>query len=197
MDVWIEKFNHEAMIICKDSARQKIRYAFTHNIVEKLVADPKKFNAATCLDEFNDQCAKYKFLKNEHWAIPTINIMMKQYHIFDSMKMDKGAGLLDELARNLFLNFTTLVDASKLAPKLAKDMELYLLKTPDHPQQVTLFDCGFFGILFMENFNGKVMAEFDNNYCPDLRRTLAADLIEARENQDSVEKLMEEELNPK
>uniref|UniRef100_A0ACD6AQN9 Uncharacterized protein n=1 Tax=Avena sativa TaxID=4498 RepID=A0ACD6AQN9_AVESA len=122
---------------------------------------------------------------------------IKQYHIFDSMKLDKGAGLLDELARNLFLNFTTLVDASKLAPKLAKDMELYLLKTPDHPQQVTLFDCGFFGILFMENFNGKVMAEFDNNYCSDLRRTLAADLIEARENQDSAEKLMEEELNPK
>lgn len=49
----------------------------------------------------------------------------------------------------------------------------------------------------MENFNGKVMAEFDNNYCPNLHRTLAADLIEARENQDSVEKLMEEELNPK
>uniref|UniRef100_A0ACD5X413 Uncharacterized protein n=1 Tax=Avena sativa TaxID=4498 RepID=A0ACD5X413_AVESA len=215
MDVWIEKFNHEAMIICKNSARQKRRYAFTHNIVilllssiiGNLISDPKTFNAATCLDEFNDQCAKYKILKcdilyfptvrNEHWAVPTINIMMKQYHIFDSMKLDKGAGLLDELARNLFLNFTTLVDASKLAPKLAKDMELYLLKTPDHPQQVTLFDYGFFGILFMENFNGKVMAEFDNNYCPDLRRTLAADLIEARENQDSVEKLMEEELNPK
>lgn len=33
MDVWIEKFNHEAMIICKNSARQKRRYAFTHNIV--------------------------------------------------------------------------------------------------------------------------------------------------------------------
>uniref|UniRef100_A0ACD5W495 Uncharacterized protein n=1 Tax=Avena sativa TaxID=4498 RepID=A0ACD5W495_AVESA len=207
MNVWIEKFNHEAMIICKNSACQKRRYAFTHNIVEKLVFDPKTFNAATCLDEFNDQCAKYKILKcdilyfptvrNEHWAVPTVNIMMKQYHIFDSMKLDKGAGLLDELARNLFLNFTTLVDPSKLDPKLAKDMELYLLKTPDHPQQVTLFDCGFFGILFMENFNGKVMAEFDNNYCPDLRRTLAADLIEARENQDSVEKLMEEEFNPK
>uniref|UniRef100_A0ACD5THM4 Uncharacterized protein n=1 Tax=Avena sativa TaxID=4498 RepID=A0ACD5THM4_AVESA len=207
MDVWIEKFNHEAMIICKNSARQKRRYAFTHNIVQKLVSNPKTFNATTCLDEFNDQCAKYKIpkcdilyfptVRNEHWDVPTVNIMMKQYHIFDSMKLDKGAGLLDDLARNLFLNFTTLVDASKLAPKLAKDMELYLLKTPDHPQQVTLFDYGFFGILFMENFNGKVMAEFDNNYCPDLRRTLAADLIEARENQDSVEKLMEEELNPK
>uniref|UniRef100_A0ACD5YPB1 Uncharacterized protein n=1 Tax=Avena sativa TaxID=4498 RepID=A0ACD5YPB1_AVESA len=198
MDVWIEKFNHEAMIICKNSARQKRRYAFTHNIVEKLVSDPKTFNAATCLDEFNDQCAKYKILKNEHWDVPTVNIMMKQYHIFDSMKLDKGAGLLDELARNLFLNFNTLVDASKLSPKLSKDMELYLLKTPDHPQQITLFDYGFFGILFMENFNGKVMAEFDNNNnCPDLRRTLAAHLIEARENQDSVEKLMEEELNPK
>uniref|UniRef100_A0ACD5VBL9 Uncharacterized protein n=1 Tax=Avena sativa TaxID=4498 RepID=A0ACD5VBL9_AVESA len=176
-DVWIEKFNHEAMIICKNSARQKKRYAFTHNIVEKLVSDPKTFNATTCLDEFNDRCAKYKILKCDI--------------------LDKGAGLLDELARNLFLNFTTLVDASKLSPKLAKDMELYLLKTPDHPQQVTLFDCGFFGILFMENFNGKVMAEFDNNYCPDLHKTLAADLIEARENQDSMEKLMEEELNPK
>jgi hypothetical protein len=47
----------------------------------------------------------------------------------------------------------------------------------------------------MENFDSKVMAQFDNNAIPDHRRLVAASLIENRDNgQDAVEKLMEDEL---
>lgn len=56
------------------------------------------------------------------------------------------------------------------------------------------FDCGFFGILYMENFNAKVMLDFDNNAIPDLRKSIAASLIENRENTDNVENILEEEL---
>jgi hypothetical protein len=57
------------------------------------------------------------------------------------------------------------------------------------------FDCGFFSQLFMENFDAKVMAHFDNNAIPDHRKAVAASLIEARDNGDvAVESVMEEEL---
>jgi hypothetical protein len=57
------------------------------------------------------------------------------------------------------------------------------------------FDCGFFSQLFMENFDAKVMAHFDNNAIPDHRKAIAASLIEARDNGDvAVESVMEEEL---
>jgi hypothetical protein len=47
----------------------------------------------------------------------------------------------------------------------------------------------------MEHFNGKVMMEFDNNAIPDLRKVIAASLIDNRDNGDvSMENVMEEEL---
>ena len=56
------------------------------------------------------------------------------------------------------------------------------------------FDCGFFGILYMMGFSGKVMAEFDNSACPDLCMSIAAELIGGRTNLESLEELMEKEL---
>jgi hypothetical protein len=49
-------------------------------------------------------------------------------------------------------------------------------------------------MLFMEHFNAKVMKEFSNENIPDFRKILAATLINNRDNNESVEKLMEEEL---
>jgi hypothetical protein len=47
----------------------------------------------------------------------------------------------------------------------------------------------------MENFNRKIMLEFDNNAVPDLRKIVTASLIDSRDNMDAaVKKLMEEEL---
>jgi hypothetical protein len=46
----------------------------------------------------------------------------------------------------------------------------------------------------MENFNGKAVAEFTNECIPDFRKLLAASLIHGAENEDALEKLLEEEL---
>jgi len=49
----------------------------------------------------------------------------------------------------------------------------------------------------MVNFSGKVMADFDNNAIPDAHKVITAELIEARQNKESLEKIMEEELTGK
>ena len=60
---------------------------------------------------------------------------------------------------------------------------------------VSRFDCGFFSILFMEHFTGKVMPDFDKITIPDMRRLLAASLIDSRDNQkDDIEAIMNEDL---
>jgi hypothetical protein len=57
------------------------------------------------------------------------------------------------------------------------------------------FDCGFFSILFIKGFSGKLMVEFDNNVIPDLRKVITASLIEKRDNGDvAIETIMEAEL---
>uniref|UniRef100_A0ACD5ZU07 Uncharacterized protein n=1 Tax=Avena sativa TaxID=4498 RepID=A0ACD5ZU07_AVESA len=119
MNVWIEKFNHESDIVCKKSARKKRKYAFTQHFVEKLIVDPKAFNAKACMDELKEQNAKFKIFKCDllyfpivkfnHWAVPCINLVAKQMHIFDSMKGSKNASVMDDCARNLVSNPAILV----------------------------------------------------------------------------------------
>jgi hypothetical protein len=71
----------------------------------------------------------------------------------------------------------------------------FLLITPFIFYVFVRYDCGFFDILFIENFNGKFMLEFNNNAVPDLRKVVTASLIDSRDNGDAaVEKLMEEDL---
>lgn len=201
MNVWIEKFNHEAKIISQSNPRQKKKYAFNQYMVEKLIVDPAAFDLQGCMKEFKNVCSKFKILKDDllffpivknlHWIVPCVNMVFKQFHIFDSMRSSKDSSLLEQYARNLFANFSTLVDASNLANF---SLALYPLTHIDHPQQTTLFDCGFFCTLYCCNFNGKVMNEFDNNAIPDLRKMIAASLIESRENNEGLEAIMEEDL---
>ncbi|KAM0887595.1 hypothetical protein ACQ4PT_028924 [Festuca glaucescens] len=98
------------------------------------------------------------------------------------------------LKDDLFTNFRRLVNESGVA-KI--DWTLYNLTTPDHPQQSTTFDCGFFSVLYMDQFNGKVTADFDDKVIPDLRKYLVASLINNRDNAELVDKLMDVEVQVK
>ena len=49
-------------------------------------------------------------------------------------------------------------------------------------------------MLFMEHFNGKVMTDFDSSDIPDFRKIVAATLIDSRDNQVNLMKIMEEDL---
>ncbi|KAM0847565.1 hypothetical protein ACQ4PT_054933 [Festuca glaucescens] len=202
MNVWIEKFNREAKIVYQKKPRLKKKYAFTQHLVDKLIVDPATFDLDACMKELRNINSKFKVLKDDllyfpivkdgHWITCCINICFEEFHIFDSMKTAKDSSLLEQYALNLFANFNMLVKESGLS-KI--NFDEYLLTSPDHPQQTTLFDCGFFTQIFMENFDGKLMAHFDNNAIPDHRKLVAASLIENRDNgDDAVEAVMEEDL---
>ncbi|KAM0854052.1 hypothetical protein ACQ4PT_050679 [Festuca glaucescens] len=202
MNVWVDKFNSESKIVAQKNPREKKKYAFTQFMVDKLIVDPAAFDLDSCMKELKLVNAKFKILKddllhfpivkNSHWVVCYINIVLRQFHIFDSMRSSKDSSLLEQYEMNLFANFNTLVIASNLSTFNFND---FVLTSPDHPQQTTLFDCGFFSQLFMDNFDAKVMAHFDNNAIPDHRKAVAASLIDARDNGDvAVEAIMEEEL---
>ncbi|KAM0858361.1 hypothetical protein ACQ4PT_047884 [Festuca glaucescens] len=96
------------------------------------------------------------------------------------------------LKDDMFSNFVRTANESKVS---WVDFGKFKQITPDHPQQDTLFDCGFYSILYMEHFNGKVMSNFENDAILDFRRVLAASLIDNRDNQsEDVDLIMNEDL---
>ncbi|KAM0926684.1 hypothetical protein ACQ4PT_003672 [Festuca glaucescens] len=178
----------------KRAAKDELTPPKMKKIQIKLIVDPATFNPNECMKDFKSAVSKSKMLKDDllyfpvvkdyHWIVCSVNLVHKQYHIFDSLLK----------ADNLLTNFRRLVNELGLA-KI--DWSLYNLSTPDHPQQKTTFDCGFFSLRYMDHFTGKVMAEFDDKVIPDLRKYIAASLINNRDNAESVEKLMDAELQPK
>ncbi|KAM0874117.1 hypothetical protein ACQ4PT_037607 [Festuca glaucescens] len=63
----------------------------------------------------------------------------------------------------------------------------------DYPQQPNLFDCGFFTVLYMDKFDGKVMENFDENGIPYFGMILATDFINHPMNTEDSAKVFEEE----
>ncbi|KAM0908893.1 hypothetical protein ACQ4PT_015163 [Festuca glaucescens] len=148
MNVWTEKFNREAALLAAKSNRSKKKYAFSQHMVTKLIVDPATFNPNECMKYLKSVVSKSKMLKDDlvsyllyfpivkdyHWIVCSINLVHKQYHIFDSLLKADGSSKLQEAANNLFTNFRRLVNESSLA-KI--DWSLYNLSTPDHPHQKT------------------------------------------------------------
>ncbi|KAM0860727.1 hypothetical protein ACQ4PT_046390 [Festuca glaucescens] len=64
------------------------------------------------------------------------------------------------LKDDMFSNFIRTANESKVS---WVDFGKFKQITPDHPQQDTLFDCGFYSVLYMEHFNGKVMPNFESD----------------------------------
>nr|XP_051221937.1 ubiquitin-like-specific protease 1 [Lolium perenne] len=202
MAVWTEKFNHAAKASAEKNPRNHKRYAFSPYFAEKLAVETSTFDPASVMKEFKIACSKFKILKDDmlylpivqadHWIVCCINLLCKQFHIFDSMMPENGVSSLAKAANNLFSNFVRTANESKVS---WVDFGKFKETTPDHPQQDTLYDCGFYSILYMEHFNGKVMPNFENDVVPDFRRLLAASLIDNRDNQsDDVDVIMNEDL---
>ncbi|KAM0904307.1 hypothetical protein ACQ4PT_018098 [Festuca glaucescens] len=170
--------------------------------VSQDVVQTSTFDPASVMKEFKLACSKFKVLKDDmlylpivqggHWIVCCINLLCKQFHIFDSMMPEDGVSTLANAANNMFSNFVRTANESKVS---WVDFGKFKQITPDHPQQNTLFDCGFYCILYMEHFNGKVMPTFENDAIPDFRRVLAASLIDNRDNQsEDVDLIMNEDL---
>ncbi|XP_044948791.1 uncharacterized protein LOC123398377 [Hordeum vulgare subsp. vulgare] len=147
------------------------KYAFSQSLTAKLSVPEEKFVATNCLREFNnayqDGSLKSKDMlyfaipHKQHWILCCINLLYKQINIFDSDKKLKNDEVY-ELSNNLVTNFTTLATHAKAFTKL-DFMKFTCFNPPDCPQQKTHYDCGIFTMLFMKQWDGKIMANFSKD----------------------------------
>ncbi|KAM0910916.1 hypothetical protein ACQ4PT_013801 [Festuca glaucescens] len=140
---------------------------------------------------YTKKCKKYAFsclvtlyfivIKDHHWILCTINLLHKQINIFDSMKGSKSSEALFRCVDNIIANFATLVKQTNI---IKQDIALFArVNQSEYPQQKTNFDCGFFVILYMENFDGKIMKLFGLDYIPIFREIVAATLFNSPPNE--------------
>ncbi|CAM0883874.1 unnamed protein product [Alopecurus aequalis] len=202
MALWTENVNKKTKAAYERSKNVLKKYVFSPYFTMRIIVDPEEFDPSEVLKELKSQNLEYKIFKNDllhfpvvkksHWILCTVNLLHNQNQIFDSMKDSKNQSILDEAANNLFRNFRTLSAASELC---IKDLSTFPLVTTDHPQQKTIFDCGFFTMLFIQHFNAKVMLPFAKDDIPNFRMCVAGELIKNRDNtEDDLEAIMKEEL---
>ncbi|KAE8783068.1 hypothetical protein D1007_43503 [Hordeum vulgare] len=142
---------------------------------------PKKFAFSVFMGLFT------VVVQNRHWAVVVANLMHKQFNVFDSIKNSKDVTLLTNATNNVITNIKK-VAISESAFKF--DLNSFELVTPDYPTQGTHYNCGFYAILYLENYNGVVMMHFDESYIPNLRKLIAANLLKhPNNNLDPAEQL--------
>ncbi|KAM0877230.1 hypothetical protein ACQ4PT_035635 [Festuca glaucescens] len=201
MSLFVEKFNIENHMQATRNKRLRKKFAFSVRMTSELIKDPAKFQTKDVIVEFKNACDKYKISKmdliwlpivhEKHWATCCINLLHSQINSFDSIKPTKKGGSMEAVINNLITNFGALAQESQ-----AFSFDITKLKRggpDDYPQQPNLFDCGFFTILYMDKFDGKVMENFNENGILYFRMILATDLIDHPMNTEDSAKVFEEE----
>ncbi|CAM0904655.1 unnamed protein product [Alopecurus aequalis] len=92
----------------------------------------------------------------------------------------------------LITNFKNLAEKSGT---FNVDFSKFKLGGPsDYPQQTTLYDCGFFVMLYMEHLDGRTMMIFDKNSIPTFCKTLVVGFINNTMNTKDSKAVLEDEL---
>ncbi|KAM3239904.1 hypothetical protein ACQJBY_053536 [Aegilops geniculata] len=191
MTLYLKTFNLEQLY----NKKKPKKFAFSVFMGSQLAMDPDLFDHKNCEREFRRACENNHISKsdlNKHWAVVVVNLLHKQFNVFDSVKNATDVNLLHKATNNVIANI------KKVASKESSfhfDLDLFEKVTPDHPKQLTHYNCGFYAILFLENFDGVVMKHFDESCIPNLRKRIAADLIKHPSNTldpaDQLKKLLE------
>ncbi|KAM0875767.1 hypothetical protein ACQ4PT_036585 [Festuca glaucescens] len=126
------------------------------------------------------KCKKYAFSclmsdllsVNPARFLPSINCLREFNRVCDDFKAHKS---------DLIANFATLVKQTKI---IKLDIASFpCVNLDEYPHQKTNFDCGFFVILYMENFDGNIMKMFGQDYIPIFRKIVAATLFNKPTNE--------------
>lgn len=143
---------------------------------------PEVFDPTMCAKELRKACQNFQISKFDllyftivrdgHWIVYVINLLHKVFNMFDSLTN----GALDDAARNLFTNFKRLAQQE---PDFTVDISSFKQERPpfEYPQQATHFDCGYFGVLYMENFDGNCMKDFKKQNILDVRKYVVTKLF--------------------
>lgn len=185
MTPYLKTFNMEQLA----STKKPKKFAFSVFMSAQLATEPEVVDPKLCEREFRTACESsnisscdllfFTIVQKRHWAVVVANLSMKQFNIFDPIKNSKDVQLLHKATNNMITN---LKRVARSEPSFKHDLDSFEEFIPIHPQQLTYYDCGFFAILYLENFDGVVMASFNQEYIPKLRMRIASDLLRHPEN---------------
>lgn len=188
MNAYARVFNSENSEALPDQ-RKCTKYCFTSYFTSKLLVDPEKFSFASCKKELARITKEVNLMKcdmlyftnvdDHHWTLFCANNLYNQVNFFDS------ASVVTEDERklqinNLKVNFSRLCKA--VEPRM-KDIASFSEIIPTgYPHQMNLHDCGFFVILYMLYWDGRVLRDFDIAILPDFREITAYSLAKSTLN---------------
>ncbi|XBI41333.1 hypothetical protein VPH35_125805 [Triticum aestivum] len=189
MSLYIESFNIEYMY----SSSKPRKFAFSPHMATKLAVEPDSFQTGSCIKDFKRACDRnniancdqlfFTIVHDGHWAVVVANLMQKQFNVFDSRSDDPNyVSVLEEPRHNLIANFKTLVREQN---PWKNDLDTFIRFSPDgYSQQSTMFDCGFFAIVYMENLTARGMNPFntDTKLLLNFRTFVAAKLFKHPQN---------------
>ncbi|KAE8812747.1 hypothetical protein D1007_10072 [Hordeum vulgare] len=142
MSLYIESFNIEHLY----SSSKPRKFAFSPHVASKLSVDPSSFNPNSCTKDLKRACEKndiaksdqlfFTIVKQDHWALVVVNLMHKQFNVFDSNSQDSDyVSILEKPCCNLIENFKTLVRERN---PWKHDLDKFELFNPSgYPQQST------------------------------------------------------------
>ncbi|KAI4982186.1 hypothetical protein ZWY2020_022678 [Hordeum vulgare] len=184
MSLFIESFNIEKLL----SSNKEKKFSFSVLISLQLSIHPEVFDPTICGKELRRACQNFQIsffdllfftiVRGGHWIGCVVNLLHKQFNLFDLV----DNGNLDMAARNLFTNFKR-IDAEE--PNFIVDLNAF---KPDYHINLLFtssfcfwlknnFDCGYFGVLYFENFDGKRMKDFKKQNMLDVRKYLSSKLF--------------------
>ncbi|XBI65622.1 hypothetical protein VPH35_045431 [Triticum aestivum] len=111
MSLFVETFNIEQ----SSSSNKQKKFAFSILMSLQLSVHPEVFDPSVCARELRRVCQNFQIsvfdllfftiLRDGHWIVCVVNLLHKEFNMFDSL----DNGKFDVAARNLFTNFKRIV----------------------------------------------------------------------------------------
>ncbi|KAL6890601.1 hypothetical protein ACP4OV_008856 [Aristida adscensionis] len=121
----------------------------------------------------------FPVIVQDHWVLICINHLYGTINFFDSASITSDADRVSMIFKvsNNFVK--ACLDAGIYHKPFQYDEELVL----DYPKQPNTFDCGMYVITYIENWDGKQMRKFDQDYIVAQRMNLAFKLVHSDQNE--------------
>uniref|UniRef100_A0A453FHX7 Ubiquitin-like protease family profile domain-containing protein n=1 Tax=Aegilops tauschii subsp. strangulata TaxID=200361 RepID=A0A453FHX7_AEGTS len=138
MSLFVETFNIEQL----SSSHKQKKFAFSVLMILQLSVHPEVFDPSVCARELRRACQNFQIsvfdllfftiLRDGHWIVCVVNLLHKEFNMFDSL----DNGKFDVAARNLFTNFKRIATEE---PDFKVDLSSFKPNWPllDYPQQAT------------------------------------------------------------
>ncbi|TVU02891.1 hypothetical protein EJB05_51571 [Eragrostis curvula] len=182
MSVYAHTFNWKAQKYMIEKCDRK-KISFSHYSTKKLLVKPECFQSSGCVRELKEINGRLKITSADllffpviiqgHWILICVNLLYKTMNFFDS------AGVTQEkdskrMLHNLATNFSKVCLELPIFPEgfIGFDVDIPRF----YPKQPYLLDCGFYCILYMICWDGKLMKEFEQATMVEYRKIVAYDI---------------------